>query len=180
LHEDVCAECARHLTEASAIPGLRDVLTSEGSWQKFLAHARRSQPACSFRCAQAATRLEFLVPLTNCFVCRWFCLVLGPKPPVHHQNWLSFGKFQDTECFLILCPQHVSSRLPPSTATCKYAMEPITQTNFLPTDMLLSAVSVLVVALLSPEVPEGLMNYAPCICQVFLERNERLNSILPF
>ena len=29
--EDVCAECAKHLTEASAIPGSRDVLTSEGS-----------------------------------------------------------------------------------------------------------------------------------------------------
>jgi hypothetical protein len=46
--------------------------------------------------------------------------------------------------------------------------------------MLLSAVSVLVVALLSPEVPEGLMNYVPVLCQVFPERNERLNSIFPF
>jgi len=32
------------LTEASAIPGSRDVLTSEGSWQKFLAHVPQSQP----------------------------------------------------------------------------------------------------------------------------------------
>jgi len=31
LREDVCAECAKHFTEASAIPGSRDVLTSEGS-----------------------------------------------------------------------------------------------------------------------------------------------------
>ena len=29
--------------------------------------------ACSFRIAQAATLLEFHVPFTNCFVCRWFC-----------------------------------------------------------------------------------------------------------
>jgi hypothetical protein len=79
--EDVCAECARQLTEASAIPGSRDLLTSEGSWQKFLPHA----------------------------------------------------------------------------------MAPSTQTNLedsLPTDMLTSAVPVLVVALPSSEVPEGLINYS--------------------
>ena len=49
------------------------------------------------------------VPFTNCFVCRWFCVVHDPKPP-------------------------------------------------LPIDMLLSAVSVLVVAQSSSEIPEGLMN----------------------
>jgi hypothetical protein len=41
--------------------------------------------------------------------------------------WLSFGEFQDTECFLIPCPCHVSSRLPPSSETCKYATAPSTQ-----------------------------------------------------
>jgi hypothetical protein len=30
-HEDVCAECAKHLTEACAIPSSRDVLTYKGS-----------------------------------------------------------------------------------------------------------------------------------------------------
>jgi hypothetical protein len=34
-----------------------------------------------------------------------------------------------TERFLIPCPHHVSSRLPPSGETCKYAMVPITQRN---------------------------------------------------
>jgi hypothetical protein len=34
-----------------------------------------------------------------------------------------------TECFLIPCPHHVLSWLPPSSETCKYAMAPITQTN---------------------------------------------------
>ena len=58
---------------------------------------RWSQPASSFRSAQAATLLEFHVPLTNCFVRRWFCAVHGPKPPLHRRNWLSSGKFQDTE-----------------------------------------------------------------------------------
>jgi hypothetical protein len=41
--EDVCVEYARHLIETSAIAGSRDVLTSEGSWQKFLAHAPQSR-----------------------------------------------------------------------------------------------------------------------------------------
>jgi hypothetical protein len=59
----------------------------------------------------------------------WFCVVLGPRPPLHHHNWLSFGKSQDTERFLILCARHVSSRLPSSGETCKFAMAPITQTN---------------------------------------------------
>ena len=57
------------------------------------------------------------VPFTNCFVCRWFCEVHDPKPPLHSHNWLSLGKFQDTERFLIHCERHFSSRLP-------LAMEP--------------------------------------------------------
>ena len=110
-----------------------DMLTSEGSWQTFLAHARQSRPwpwpASSFRSAQAATLPEFHVPHTNCFVRRWFCAVGGPKPPLHRHNWLSFGKFQDTERFLIHCARHFSSRLPPSGGTCKYAKAPSTK-NF--------------------------------------------------
>ena len=46
------------------------------------------------------------VPFTNCFVFRWFCVVHDPKPPLHSHNWLSFGKFQDTERFLIHCERH--------------------------------------------------------------------------
>jgi hypothetical protein len=59
----------------------------------------------------------------------WFCVILGPKRSLHRHNWLSFGKFQDTERFLIVCPRHVSSRLIPSGETCKHAMAPATQTN---------------------------------------------------
>ena len=55
------------------------------------------------------------VPFTNCFVCRWFCVVHDPKPPLH-----SFGKFQDTERFLIHCERHFSSRLPPNGGTWQY------------------------------------------------------------
>jgi hypothetical protein len=122
---------------------------------------RSPRPACSFRSAQAATLVEFHVPLTNCFVHMWRCVLHGPKPPLHGHNWLSFGKFQDTERFLIPCPRHVSSRLPPSGATCKYAtvLPKQTWTDSVSIDMLLSAVSVLVVEQPSSEVPEGLTNY---------------------
>jgi hypothetical protein len=41
--EEICAECAKHLTEALAIPSSNDVLTSEGTRKKFLAHARQSR-----------------------------------------------------------------------------------------------------------------------------------------
>ena len=119
------------------------------------------RPASSFRSAQAATLLEFHVLLTNCFVRRWFCAVHGPEPPLHRHNWLSFGKFQDTERFLIYCARHFSSRLPHSGGTCKYAKAPSTKKTLrvsLPIDMLLSAVSFLVVAQSSSEVPEWLMN----------------------
>ena len=83
-------------------------------------------------------------------------------PPLVTRHMSIFGKFQDTERFLIPSPRHVSSRLPSSGETCKYATAPITQKTWrdsLPIDMLLSAVSVLVVAQQISEVPEGLKNY---------------------
>jgi hypothetical protein len=60
----------------------------------------------------------------------------------------------------------VLSRLSPNGETCKYATAPSTQTwrNSLPIYMLLSAVSVLVVAQPSSEFPEGLIN---CLVLVF-------------
>ena len=89
--------------------------------------SRWARTATSFRCAQTATLLEFHVQFTNCFVCRWFCVVHDPKPPFHRHNWLSFGKFQDTERFLIHCERHFSSRLLPSGGNCKYTKAPITK-----------------------------------------------------
>jgi hypothetical protein len=85
---------------------------------------------------------------------------LGDAADVKFGN---FGKFQDAERFLVPCPHHVSSRLPPSGETCKYATAPGTKKtsrDSLPIDMLLSAVSVLVVARLTSEVLEGLMDYS--------------------
>ena len=51
---------------------------------------------------------------------------LGDATDVKFGN---FGKFQSTERFLIPCPRHVSSRLPPSGKTCKYTMAPSTKKN---------------------------------------------------
>ena len=62
---------------------------------------------------------------------------------------------------LFHCERHFSSRLPPSGGTWKYAKAPSTKKTWrdsLPVDMLLSAVSVLVVSQSSSEIPEGLMN----------------------
>jgi hypothetical protein len=94
---------------------------------------------------------------------QWFCVVHGPKPPLHRHNWLSFGKLQDTERFLIPCPRHVSSRMPlaakPARIPWRLLPNKKTLRDSLPIDMLLSAVSVSVVALPISEILEGLMNY---------------------
>ena len=59
--------------------------------------------ACSFRSAQAATLLEFHVPFTNCFVCRWFCVVHDPKPPLHStiDSVLANSKTQNAFLFTV-------------------------------------------------------------------------------
>ena len=79
-----------------------------------------------------------------------------------------FWQISTHRTLFIPCPLHVSSRLSPSGETCKYATEPSTQKktwrDSLPIDMLLSAVSVLVVVQLSSEIPEGLMNYPVHVC----------------
>jgi hypothetical protein len=49
---------------------------------------------------------------------------LGDAADVKFGN---FDEFQDTERFFIPYPRHVSSRLPPSDKTCKYATTPSTQ-----------------------------------------------------
>ena len=66
-----------------------------------------------------------------------------------------------TERFLIHYERHFSSQLPPNGGTCKYAKAPSTKKSWrdsLPIDMLLSAVSILVVVQSSSEIPEGLTN----------------------
>ena len=40
------------------------------------------------------------VPFTNCFVCRWFCVVHDPKPPLHSHNWLVLANSKTQNAFL--------------------------------------------------------------------------------
>jgi hypothetical protein len=113
-----CSICPPLVTYRAPDKCFSHMLDSLNQWPRLV---------CSFHSTHAATLLEFHVPLMNCFVCRWFCVVHGLKPPLHRHNWLSFGKFQDTERFLNPCPRHVSSRRPPSVETYKYATAPSTQ-----------------------------------------------------
>ena len=86
-------------------------------------------------------------------------MVHDPKPPLQSQlTVLANSKIQNAFLFTV---NAIFSRLPPSGGTWKYAKAPSTKKSWrdsLPIDMLLSAVSVLVVAQSSSEIPEGLMN----------------------
>ena len=88
-------------------------------------------------------------------------MVHDPKPPLHSHNGLIFGKFEDTERFLIHCERHFFHDYPLAVepgSTPRSLVQKKTWIDSLPIDMLLSAVSVLVVAQSSSEIPEGLMN----------------------
>ena len=74
---------------------------------------RPARSECLYRALPA--KLKTKIDLSS------YKLVHDPKPPMHSHNCLSFGKFQDTERFLIHCERHFSSRLPPSGGTWKYA-----------------------------------------------------------
>jgi hypothetical protein len=81
---------------------------------------------CSFRSSQAATLLEFRVPLTNYFVGRWFS-VRSLRYTVTIDSVLANSKTQNA--FLSPILAMFSHDCPPSGETCKYVMAPITQTN---------------------------------------------------
>ena len=100
------------------------------------------------------------VPFTNCFVCRLFYVVHDLKPPLHSHNWLRFPNSKTQNAFLFTVnaiflhdkPLAVEPVSTPSPLVQKM------RRDSLPIDMLLSAVSVLVVAQSSSEIPERLMN----------------------
>ena len=141
------------------------MLTSEGSWQTFLTHARQSRPTAPaglFVSQRTGSHSAGISCTTHELFCpRWFCAVHGTKSPLHRHNWLSFGKFQDTERFLIHCARHFRHDYPLAVepaSTPRPLVQKKTLRDSLTIDMLLSAVSFLVVAQSSSEVPEGLMN----------------------
>lgn len=56
--------------------------------------------SCTFQSTQAAIMLEFMASLTNRFVHRWFCLVLGPKPLLHGQKDSVWANTKKQNAFL--------------------------------------------------------------------------------
>ena len=101
------------------------------------------------------------VPFTNCFVCRWFCVVHDPKPPlqVTIDSVLANSKTQNTFLFTVNAIfRHDYPVAVEPGSTPRSLVQKKTWRDSLPIYTLLSAVSVLVVAQSSSEIPEGLMN----------------------
>ena len=97
----------------------------------------------------------------NCFVCRWFCVVHDPKPrcTVTIDSVLANSKTQNAFLFTvnaIFIHDYPLAVEPGSTP--RPLVQKKTWRDSVPIDMLLSAVSVLVVAQSSSEIPEGLRN----------------------
>ena len=122
--------------------------------------------ACALRNEQEATLLEFMYHsriVLSVGGSVWYMI----RNLVAQSQLTQFWQIPDTERFLIHCERHFSSRLPPSGGTWKYTKAPSTKKTWrdsLPIDKLLSAVSVLVVAQSSSEIPEELMNNPVCCC----------------
>ena len=88
-------------------------------------------------------------------------LEYDPETKRQSREWHTANSPRPKKARMSKCERHFSSRLPPSGGTWKYAKAPSTIKTWrdsLPIDMLLSAVSVLVVAQSSSEIREGLMN----------------------
>jgi hypothetical protein len=129
---------------------------------------RWPRPACSFRSSQAATLLEFLVPLTNCLLpvggSVWY-LVRNLRGTVITDSVLPNSKTENV--FLSLVPamfRHYCSPAVKPSSTPWRLLPKQTWKDYLPIDLLLSAVSFLFVALPNSKLPAGLMNYSVYTC----------------
>ena len=105
------------------------------------------------------------VPFTNCFVCRWFCVVHDPKPPLHStiDSVLANSKTQNAFLFTVNAIFHHDYPLAVEPGNMPRPLEQkklgeilyLLICSFLP--------YVLVVAQSSSEIPEGLTNN-PVFC----------------
>jgi hypothetical protein len=136
-----CSICPPLLTYRAPDKRSSHMLNSLGKWP---------WPSCLFCSTQAATLLEFHVPLTNCFVRRWFCVVHDSNlhcTIIIDSVWANF-KIQNAFLFPVHtmfhhdCPLVVEPASTPQRLVHKKKIGRVS----LPTDMLLPAVSVLVVA----------------------------------
>jgi len=79
-----------------------------------------------YSCLQVCCQSINLKMAIRAETCSWY---LCNKQYISNYQIVVFDSWliQYTERFLIPCPRHVSSRLPPSGETCKYATTPSTQ-----------------------------------------------------
>ena len=130
-----------------------------------------AQTACSFRSAQAATLLEFMYH-------SWIVLSVGGsvwymirnlRCTVTTDSVLANSKTQNTFLFAVnaIFRHDYPLAVEPGSMP-RPLVQRKTWRDSLPIDMLLSAVSVLVVAQSSSEIPEGLMNN-PMFSYIFLQ-----------
>jgi hypothetical protein len=157
--EDVCAECAWLRNLQFPIRAMCWLLRAldESFSHTLNSLGRCSLPACSFSSAQAAALLQFLIPLINCSL--WY-LVRNLRCTVTTDSVLANSKTQNIFLSPVLVMFRHNCHLAVKPASTSWSLLPKrTWRDSLPIDVLLSAVSVLAVALPSSEVPEGLMNY---------------------
>jgi hypothetical protein len=103
------------------------------TWQTFLARAGQSWTMIPTGLFVSQCTGRHCAGI-SCTTHELFCLWVVPcgtwsETSIAPSHLTHFGRFQDTECFLISCPHHVSSQLPLSGETCKYATSPSTQKN---------------------------------------------------
>ena len=139
-----------------------DILTSEGSWQTFLAHARQSWPmAPAGLFVSQRTGWNFMyhsrIVLSVGGSVRY--IVRNLRCTVTIDSVLANSKTQNAFLFSVhdIFRHDYPLALEPAS-TPRPLVQKKTLRDSLPIDMLLSAVSVLVVAQSSSELPEGLMN----------------------
>ena len=147
-----CSICAPLVTRQAPDKRFSHTLDSLSRW---------ARTACSFRSAQAATLLEFHVPFTNCFVCSgsvWY-MIRNLHCTVTIDSVLANSKTQNAFLFTMnVIFRHDYPLAVEPASTPRPLVQKKTWRDSLPIDMLLSAVSVWVVAQSSSEIPEGLMN----------------------
>ena len=133
--------------------------------------------ACSFRSAQAATLLQFMYHsriVLSVGGSVWY-MIRNLRCTVTVDSVLANSKTQNAFLFTvnaIFLHDYPVDVEPGSTP--RPLVQKKTWTDSLPIDMLLSVVSVLVVAQSSSEIPEGLMNNPVCVWDVELHYVTRL------
>ena len=146
------------------------LLTSEGSWQTFLAHARQSQPMGPDGLF-VSQRKGIHSAGISCTIHELFCLLVvlcgtwseTSVAPSQLTQFRQIPRHRTLSYSLWAIFRHDYPLAVEPASTPRPQVQIKTWRDSLPIDMVLSAVSVLVVAQSSSEIPEGLMNN-PVLC----------------